>query len=334
MSDYDLWVKWIRCSSGGAGKSWSMWWNEENAFFKGMPVVSKLVFMIKSALFLLVAEGIRRSNLFRSDASLSTPMVAVGNVLIFIAVLLILERIFVASERNFSYPIRRTIGIMLFCGIIIGVITLFMEDTNFIRYALSAYYGLGAFCQVGLLFGFKIVKHFYMIHDIICGHIIFVPLFLLAALQLPRLLQTWLLYHNALSADVVVSDILRYAHKTRESGGSSENSEDLMEQLSDLKRIVQKQEQILTNAGLLGVTDESGVTSGSDRSFMPPAQYRPSVPPPVPGYGGRALSLSGLDVWGTMALGDTKSDEDQQPLQPLSTGSGFSFSQPDTMPPR
>jgi callose synthase len=33
-SDYDIWLKWIRGSSGGASKSWSMWWNEENAFHK------------------------------------------------------------------------------------------------------------------------------------------------------------------------------------------------------------------------------------------------------------------------------------------------------------
>jgi callose synthase len=49
-----------------------------------------------------------------------------------------------------------------------------------------------------------------------------------------------LLYHNALSTDVVVSDILRYARKTQELGSGGAGNEDLVEQIADLKKIVQK----------------------------------------------------------------------------------------------
>jgi len=351
-NDYVLWMKWIRCSSGGSAKSWSMWWNEENAFYKSMPVASKLFFMVKSGIYLLVAEGIRRSNLMKSDSSLSTPLVAVSNVLIFIAVALILERLFVTSEQSFPYPIRRTIGIVLFCSILAGVVTLLLEDSNYIRYALSAYYGIGAVCQIGLLFGVKPVKNFYLVHDFVCGHLIFVPLFLLAALQLPRLLQTWLLYHNALSADVVVSDILRYARKTQESGASADDSDDLMEQISDLRRIIQRQEQALANAGLLterrdvvstqptstttslaSSTDQSNGLNSFVRAQPPASEGRPV---------GRVLSLSGLDIWNTMALGEGETGGDSRLTDPVSSsqttshqsGIDFSFTQPDVMPPR
>lgn len=375
-NDYVTWFKWIRGTSGGAVKSWSMWWNEENAFYKGMPITSKIMFVVKAALYVLIGEGIRRSSLFKSDITLSQPAIGVGNVLIFIAVVFVLGRIFSMNERTMPYPIRRTIGILIFSGLVAGVVTLFIEDTNYIRYALASYYFLGAACLIGLLFGFKFVKPFYMVHDLVCGHIIFTPLFLLGALQLPGMIQTWLLYHNALSQDVVVSDILRYARKNQESG-AGESAEDLMEQLTELKKLVQKQEDILVTAGL---STKSGHPS---MATMPLGSYgyaMPSYPGPPSGSDpagrtsdkvparasyGRAVSMTGLDVWRQMALGDT--DETSAtalptapppppppPSRPFyqegvgtgtvmpirsasassSSSSVFSFTQPDAMPPR
>jgi callose synthase len=347
INDYDLWLKWIRCTSGGSSKSWSMWYNEENAFYKGLPIASKLVYMIKITLNLLVAVGIRRSDLFKSDVTLNTPVVGAGTILSFLAILLLFGRLFSARERTMPYPVRRTIGIMLFMGMVVGIVTLFLEDKNYIRFALAGYYGMGALCLFGLLFGVKFVKPFYLVHDIVCGHLIFAPLFLLAALQLPGLIQTWLLYHNALSTDVVVSDILRYARKSQESG-SGENTEDLLEQISDLRRLVQKQEQILVNAGF-----SNGETNFSTAGSVVEVIMSPSPEPPVRSASsiqpvGRALSMSGLDVWGNMALGDVQGDEFK--FSQISSGAqsntgqdaiarsqyshGFSFTQPDTMPPR
>lgn len=350
MNDYVLWLKWIRGSSGGASKSWSMWYNEENAFYKGLPLASKLVHVVKFTLLLLIAEGIRKSTLFKSDITLNTPVFGVGTVIAFIAALLLLGRLFSANGRTMPYPVRRTIGIMLFTGLVAGVVTLFLEDKNYIRYALAGYYGIGAFCVLGLLSGVKFVKQFYLVHDIVCGHLIFIPLFLLAALQLPGLIQTWLLYHNALSTDVVVSDILRYARRTQESGSGGENNEDLMEQIGELRRLLQKQDQILATAGLTH-GDKNLATSGSVAELV-----NTPAPPEQPSRGassgvqtvGRAFSMSGLDVWGHMALGDVQSDSFFRPPSPnaaltdVGTGTmapvkkfqGFSFTQPDTMPPR
>jgi callose synthase len=353
-SDYDIWLRWMRCSTGGAAKSWSMWWVEENSFYKKMPLMSKSLYIIKAALYALVGEGLRRSDLFKSDITLNKPLVSVGNVLITIISLFVLSRVFTANERSLTYPVRRTIGIMLFIGIVVGVVTVFIEDTNCIRYALAAYFGLGAVCMLALLAGFKFVKHFYLIHDIVCGHIIFLPLFILAAFQLPHHIQTWLLYHNALSSDVVVSDILRYARKSQESGasGGGEPNEDLVEQVSELRKLVQKQEQLLTDAGITAGGRISTPTSGMGAPSVASSQI---VAPQSgvsrsnsegrnrPGYG-RALSMSGIDVWTDMALGDVSGAQyAQQPhvetyetsSQPSgSQNAGFSFTQPDTMPPR
>jgi callose synthase len=241
-------------------------------------------------------------------------------------------------------------------GIVAGIITVFVEDTNFIRYALAAYYGLAAICLMGLLAGMKFVKPFYLIHDIVCGHIIFVPLFFLGAIQFPRHIQTWLLYHNALSSDVVVSDILRYARKNQDSG-TSNHDEDLIEQVAELKKIVQKQEQMLTSAGLMATDNVSTPTATNAMANLFAAPDEASVQAGIRTVAsdvakstyGRALSMSGLDVWSSMAVGSdfgaaSSADHPQMPMfdpdmQPRNMGSlnvnqDFSFSQPDTMPPR
>jgi callose synthase len=340
-SDYDIWLRWLRCSTGGASKSWSMWWVEENAFYKSMPFPSKLFYITKAALFVLIGEGIRRSDLFQADTALNKPIVGIGKVLGFVIALFLVGRVFTANERNLAYPVRRTIGIMIFSGIAVGIVTVFAEDTNCIRYAVAAYFMIGAVCMLGLLFGFKFVKHFYFVHDLVCGHIIFMPIFILAALQLPRHVQTWLLYHNALSSDVVVSDILRYARKSQESGGSAGENSDLVEQVAELKRLVLKQEQLLTSSGIAGgsrLATSTTAVSGSSTAASGLLRSQ-GEREKLPGYG-RALSMSGIDVWGDMALGDGMSTSYTQPSQDTfydmsrPQAQGFSFSQPDAMPPR
>lgn len=345
-NDYALWLRWMQGTSGGASKSWSMWWNEENAFYKKMPMASKSIFMVKPALYILVARGIQMSKLFRSDVTLSTPKIRVGDLILVLLGLFVIGRVFNANESSVPYPVRRTVGILVFVGLVAGVVLLVIEDLNYLRYALAGYYAVGAVCMVGLLFGFKFVKYFYFVHDVVCAHIIFVPLFLLAALQLPGHIQTWLLYHNALSANVVVSDILRYARKTKESGGSGETNEDLVEQVAELRKLVQRQEQILTSAGLATENDASAATPRPPTSSaMPGLASAPFRSQSTSGRGyGRAISMSGMDVWGDMALGDigevsqTQSGGSSSPKPKSSTApisaQGFSFSQPDTMPPR
>ncbi|KAL3922916.1 MAG: hypothetical protein SGILL_001947 [Bacillariaceae sp.] len=339
-TDYGLWLRWIRGTSGGATKSWSMWYNEENAFYKNIMFSSKLLFLVRAALLLLVADGIWKSDLYRSDTSLSNPAIAVTHLLIILCCLLVLAWVVSAKGQHMAYPVRRTIGILVAVGLMTATILLFLEDSNYLRYALAGYYGMGAVCMVGLLYGFKFVKVFYCIHDIVCAHIIFIPLFVLAALQLPGQIQTWLLYHNALSTNVVVSDILRYARKTKESGGSGgEANEDLMDQVNELRKVVHRQEKMLESMGVTTPRDSSPQNApvSIEQDLAQPSTLGGSRP----GYG-RAVSMSGMDVWGEMALGDVSEMQEQAPPMPIpgaqpiqaSRSDGFSFSQPDAMPPR
>jgi callose synthase len=342
VTDYGAWLRWMHGRSGGPSKSWSMWWTEENSFYKTMPITSKLVFVIKAILYILMEEGIRRSDLFQADIVLNTPTISVGLILMLLVVLFVVSRIFTVTGHMMTYPIRRTIGILLFLLFITGVLIVFIEDSNWLRYTLAAYYGIGALCLLGLMAGLRLVKPIYMIHDYVCGHLLFIPLFILGALQLPRHIQSWLLYHNALSSNVVVSDILRYARKTQENmAGVQAADEDLVEQIAELKKIVQKQEIALQSAGLLGEQSPNAVAnlvSSASEDYVDPT---PQTQQPAQ----RTLSMSGMDVWGDMALGDVapsvgneqfrpQTSQPPPPPQAPSSSGDFSFAQPEQPPPR
>ena len=201
----------------------------------------------------------------------------------------------------------------------------------------------------------------FTLEDLFCGHIIFIPLFLLAALKLPHQIQTFLLYHNALSADVVVSDILRYAQKTQKSL-SSKDEEELIEQVAELRKIVQKQEEMLAGVGLKGADSvkRNESTDAIAELVSPQSEDEIQIRRPMAvaggglsggGMGGRALSMTGLDVWGPMTMGvnGTQSDNNNNgegfasyQNTEFTGGTGeqsnsmqdFTFSQPDKMPPR
>ena len=353
-SDYFTWLKWIGGQTGGATKSWSMWWDEENSFYKGMPWFSKLLYATKAVVWVVMGDGILKSGLFRKSFTISKPPISIAKLLLFVFGLFVLNRVFLANERRIPYPVRRILSVVIFIGLVAGIVIIYVEDIDFIRYSMAGYYFLAAVAMIGLLFGVKIVKYIYFAHDFICAHVFFIPLFILGALQLPSHIQTWLLYHNALSTDVVVSDILRYARKNQESGGDEGGNEELVEQVAELRKLVQKQEEMLASAGL----SAAPVATSEEPSSTPRAPTRPtdavadlvsgssqqlSISAPV--VPARSMSMSGLDVWSDMALGDVPSgesgrqeqtaiDAQGQSRSAASGMQGFSFAQPDTMPPR
>jgi callose synthase len=83
--------------------------------------------------------------------------------------------------------------------------------------------------QLGLLFGgVEMVKKFYKFHDVMIGHVMFGTLFTMSAIQVTKYVQTWLLYHNALSEDVVVHELMAHSRKLQDErrgkGGGVETS--------------------------------------------------------------------------------------------------------------
>jgi callose synthase len=148
-----------------------------------------------------------------------------------------------------------------------------------------------------------------------------------------------------------VSNILRYARKSQESGGVAPPNEDLIEQISELRKIVQKQEQMIESLGSGQTGSTSTMKSNPSTDAIASLITAPSPEPmsiqtnPIgsyarPGMGTRTVSASTLDVWGEMALGDSSAQANFNPepvVQMHSTmtkSSDFSFTQPDVMPPR
>mmetsp|Transcript_1310 Transcript_1310/g.1888 ORF Transcript_1310/g.1888 Transcript_1310/m.1888 type:complete len:2118 (-) Transcript_1310:113-6466(-) len=354
VSDYMQYLNWMGGVSGGPSKSWSIWWNAENSYFKGMSFASKGFYVVKSTLFVLVANGIRTSDLFKANLTLNKPFINIGGLCIAIVLMIALRGVFKSNQGNMPYAAKQTIGIILFLGTVAGTVILFIEDSNAIRYSLAAYYFVGALCQIGLLYGVKSVKSLYFIHDLVCGHIIFIPLFILAGLQLPHHIQTWLLYQNALSSDVVVSNILRYAQKAQKAGGDKDD-EELIEQVAELRKLLHRQEKMLSNAGLLkGDGDIEGSRNESTDALTElvspnnDVEIKIKQPVTMSSLGNRmggSRSMTGLDVYGPMTIGDDQDEAlrgveapnqsvDYQVRRTMDSDSGFVFSQPDRFPKR
>ena len=343
LSDYETYLRWMKGSTGGPIKSWSMWWKEENAYYKKLSFTSKLVNVGKAAVWVLIGVGIQQSKLFTVDLELYRPWVSITRVGLFIVFLVIASVVFRANENKLPYGIRRTLGMIISVGLVAGIVTIFIEDINCFRYGLAAYYYIGSICLLGLMGDYPFVQHFYFIHDLFCGHLIFSVLFIASLLRIPHYIQSYLLYHNALATDVVVNDILRYARKSQ-GNRDPDQDEDLVEQVAELRKLVQRQEQIISSHERNFAPESSTVVEQSSSSGLSSYQeYQPKqqeVSQQLPAK--RSMSLSGLDVWGDMALGDMNTSE-EQPVQTISSyqqphstfdNQGFSFTQPDALPPR
>lgn len=65
----------------------------------------------------------------------------------------------------------------------------------------------------------------------------------MAALHLPSHIQTWLLYHNALSDGVVLDDVVKFARKSREKAGVEETK--VQETIESLMKRIDEQDRQL-----------------------------------------------------------------------------------------
>jgi hypothetical protein len=110
-----------------------------------------------------------------------------------------------------------------------------------------------------LLTDFPSINQIYKYHDYLVGHTIFTVLAILSTLQIGYL-QTWLLYHNALSAGVAIEDILKHARKTRERGiVEDEDISTLRAQLQEQERLVKQLYETLGKSGGASVGLNGGI---------------------------------------------------------------------------
>ena len=211
-----------------------------------------------------------------------------------------------------SYGVRRGGKIVLSVATMVVAAIAIVEDTNLLRYAIAGYYFVGGVLMVGLLtLPTSYTMGMYKIHDLVVGHLIFLVLFLMSALQFPQHVQTWLLYHNALSSDVVIEDILKYSRRSQEKEGGRGDG-DVDSQVEQLRAMIMKQDLLLKKLieGKVGEgvevemernesTDALAVlvSDSNDNSVM--RELGKDRDP-----GGRVMSMSNLSIYQSMATGD------------------------------
>lgn len=236
QDDYALWIKWMKETGGDSEQSWESWWRDENSFYYKLSNTWKLLlFLQKCCLWFFIAIGIAGTKFFTNKDE----QIKVLEVLAIVAFFVVGKILLGNFEREWTYATRRFMSLFLSSFVTFFTIYLFFVHTQHFLYTISLYYIISSGSFLLLLFGQEtIVIKFYKFHDYVVGHFIFILLALASAFQIGYL-QTWLLYHNALTRGVEIDDILKYARKTKER---SQNENDT---ISELKLKLATQEKQL-----------------------------------------------------------------------------------------
>ena len=237
LEDYNAWLLWMHEPGGSSEQSWRTWWREEYAFYKNLHISSRLVMMVfKCSMWLIIAVGLGGRQFLESTSEQER---VVEIVFIFCAYL-ICRYLLHHLEKSCGYATRR----LLYYGaslLTLGVLGyLFMNHAHYFRYLVSLYYVASALAFFMLLAGYnEAVMHVFKVHDIVLGHLIFAILLLMSVLQVGYL-QTWLLYHNALSSGVAIEDVLKYARRTKERANIDDDNT-----VDKLRSELAKQQQLI-----------------------------------------------------------------------------------------
>ena len=87
-------------------------------------------------------------------------------------------------------------GIPFVICFFVSIFYFFHKYDFFLRMGVAFYYCMCALYTTMVVSGLTSAKHLLRVHDMLFGHLMFLPLFVMAALQIPDKIQTWLLYHN------------------------------------------------------------------------------------------------------------------------------------------
>jgi callose synthase len=134
--------------------------------------------------------------------------------------------------------------------LILTCVVFFRKNPFFIHMAAGLYYLMAGLYTVGVVVGIPFVSQLLRVHDYLCGHAMFIPLLVLAALQIPDKIQTWLLYHNALSEGVLIDTILKQARQTQKTDMEGHATglamtEPSSQAIAELRSKVDEQQQML-----------------------------------------------------------------------------------------
>ena len=359
-SDYAAWLRWHAGSSGSASKSWAVWWREETAPYLKMRLSQRCLVAFRGLMYIAVGAGIIGSGtmVVAPGALSDTEAKELGRVAILTGALIVGYLAVDIMGSSVSYGVRRGAKMVLSVSFIICVIVLAALQSSYLTYAVALYYIFGGLSTLMLLTGSKallpLVRLCNRVHDLVLGHVLILPVFVLAAIQLPSHIQTYLLFGNALSSGVVIDDILQKA-RTRQLARASQgdDSDDVKQSLARLEAIVQRQQRLLNQIATgevepssvrsaLQSVDSIGSNLSSEPSKLGAAQGdTESADATAPGaaaapttFAGRMTAVqSSVDI-AALAKEEVRHIDREMKNAEAEPVPDFQFSQPAKMPPR
>ncbi len=231
-------------SGGSSTNSWGVWWCEENEYLQNLPLGLKTQCIIKPLVYVIIGLGIASPKLTADIAKMSKEnMMEIVYTISGIAILVFVY--FTINNFGVSPWIRRGGKLMVSIIVAIGVVKFIMTHYKYLGVFIGIYYIMSALSILACVFGSTTIRHAFRIHDLILGHFLFSVLFVLAALQVPKDIQTWLLFHNALSQGVVMDDILKYA-RGRQEASALDSDAVPVDESAELKKIIKHQEYMMS----------------------------------------------------------------------------------------
>ena len=236
-----------------------------------------------------------------------------------------------------------------------------------LKFAISLYYLGAAVVVLGSLYGGPgpasynsrrrrnpcldvvpvVVRCLSRTHDVFIGYAFFAIFLPLSAIRICDVVQTWLLFHNALSEGVVVDDILKQARQSQEVGAKDHDAE-----IRDLRRQVETQQVAI--AKLLALNGDTSLLDAENGDVnvrhLPQTNSAGDVAAPngaqnAGGAVAQASSETDVSDAANRTSGDTKPARRQTlavnanerlpyPIHTSASSDRFTFQSPDAMPPR
>ncbi len=231
-------------SGGSSTNSWAVWWREENEYLKHLPFGLKLQCLIKPVVYIIIGLGMATPKLSNDIAKMSHQSME-GVMHNLIAVLIVVVLYLTASNCTTSPWIRRGGQLVVYVAVVVGAVKFVIQHYMYVGVFVGIYYIISAFSTLASLLCVPCIRHAFRIHDLVLGHTLFAVLFILAGLQVPKDIQTWLLFHNALSHGVVMDDILKYA-RHRQEVSTLDDDATPVDDTAELKKIIKHQEYMMS----------------------------------------------------------------------------------------
>ncbi|CAM9242110.1 unnamed protein product, partial [Phaeothamnion confervicola] len=180
VEDYKKWMRWMDGGGGSSSNSWEVWWREENGYLAKFRLGQKLQCLIKPIIHLIIGLGIALPKLMHMNDKALKMAAKIGAAA---AAILFVTVIIDKCSKSLAPAVRRTSKLLIGVVVVVGGTMLVVSKPGYLKVVIGAYYCTAAVSCVGVLLGMPVVRYAYRLHDLLLGHVIFVMLFLLAALQ-------------------------------------------------------------------------------------------------------------------------------------------------------